>query len=70
MTDYGTIKIPRDAYERHNQRRQDANLTWQEYLNGEAPDVPNHAEGGLSYDDVVAACGSVIESKLSERALE
>jgi len=37
MTDYGTIKIPRDAYERHNARRQDLGLSWAAYIDGEAP---------------------------------
>ena len=36
MTDYGTIKIPRDEYEKHNEKRQAAGLTWAEYLNEEA----------------------------------
>jgi hypothetical protein len=70
MTDYGTIKIPREEYEKHNKKRQELGLTWQEYLNGEAPDPPNASEGGLNYDDVVAACGAAIDAKLSDRALE
>lgn len=36
--DYGTIKIPREEYERHNERRQDMGLTWAEYIDGEAAD--------------------------------
>jgi hypothetical protein len=36
MTEYGTIKIPRDEYEKHNEKRQAAGLTWAEYLNEEA----------------------------------
>lgn len=43
MTEYGTIKIPRDEYEKHNERRQDMGLTWAEYLNSEPP-------SGLSED--------------------
>jgi len=46
MTDYGTIKIPRDEYEQHNERRQELGLSWSEYINGEAPEVSNNAEGG------------------------
>lgn len=38
MTEYGTIKLPREEYERHNERRQDLGLTWAEYINGEAPE--------------------------------
>jgi mannitol-1-phosphate/altronate dehydrogenase len=39
MTDYGTIKIPREEYERHNDRREDMDLTWAAYIDGEAPDT-------------------------------
>jgi len=44
MTDYGTIKIPHDEYERHNEQRQDMDLTWAEYIDGQAPEVPNGGE--------------------------
>jgi hypothetical protein len=46
MTNYGTIKLPRDEYERHNNRRQDLGLTWAEYIDGTAPqhDVPDADE--------------------------
>jgi len=37
MTDYGTIKLPRDDYERHNERRKEMSLTWAEYVDGQAP---------------------------------
>ena len=48
MTDYGTIKIPRADYDRHNERRKDMGLTWAEYLDGTAPqhDVPDADELG------------------------
>lgn len=36
--DYGTIKIPRDEYEKHNERREDMGLSWAEYIDGEAPE--------------------------------
>ena len=29
---YGTIKIPQDAYERHNEQRKELRLTWEEYI--------------------------------------
>lgn len=47
MTDYGTIKLPRDEYEQHNERRKDMGLTWSEYVNGEAP-VSNTSEVDLT----------------------
>lgn len=49
MTNYGTIKLPREAYERHNDRRQEMGLTWQEYVDGEAPEA---AEVSLSDGDI------------------
>lgn len=35
----GTIKLPEDAYERHNERRQEMGLTWAAYIDGQAPDL-------------------------------
>jgi len=45
MTDYGTVKLPREDYERHNDRRQSMGLTWAEYVDGESPagGVDEHA---------------------------
>lgn len=39
MTDYGTIKIPREEYEQHNERREAMGVTWAEYIDGEASEV-------------------------------
>lgn len=36
--DWGTIKVPREDFEEHNDRRKDMGLTWAEYLDGQAPD--------------------------------
>ncbi len=41
--EYGTIKIPQDDYERHNDRRRDLGLTWAEYIDGQAPETPTAA---------------------------
>ena len=38
MTDYGTIKIPKDEYEQHNERRKANGQTWAEYIDGQAPE--------------------------------
>jgi len=35
----GTIKIPRDDFERHNSRRKELELTWAQYIDGGAIDV-------------------------------
>jgi len=37
--DYGTIKIPRPAYDHHNERRKELGLTWEQYLNQERVEV-------------------------------
>jgi len=45
MTEYGTIKIPANAYEQHNENRQDLGLTWEDYIDGQAPE-------GIDEDDL------------------
>lgn len=35
MTEYGTIKVPKPAYEHHNEIRKELDLTWEQYLNQE-----------------------------------
>ena len=52
MTDYGTIKLPRKEYERHNERRKEMGLTWEAYINGEAPDTPHN--NGVERGDLQA----------------
>lgn len=39
MTPRKTIKLPEEAYERHNECRQEMGLTWAEYIDGEAPEL-------------------------------
>lgn len=48
MTEYGTIKIPRDEYERHNDRRKELGVSWCEYINGQAPQSSSGAEVDLT----------------------
>jgi hypothetical protein len=43
MTEYGTIKLPRSEYERHNEERKKNKQTWAEYIDGQAP-ISNNAE--------------------------
>jgi len=78
MTDYGTIKLPREDYERHNQARKDLGLTWAEYIDGQEPDVPNRAEVDVeaireelntdapTYDDIKSACQAALREELPE----
>jgi hypothetical protein len=35
----GTIKLPEEKYEEHNERRKDLGLSWAEYIDGQAPDL-------------------------------
>lgn len=44
MSGYGTIKIPEPAYEHHNERRQDLGLTWEQYINNQAPEKQDMEE--------------------------
>lgn len=36
--DKGTIKIPREDFERHNTKRKTLGESWAEYIDGQAPD--------------------------------
>lgn len=36
--DKGTIKIPREDFERHNIKRKNLGETWLQYIDGQAPD--------------------------------
>lgn len=38
MTEYGTIRIPKPAYEHHNEIRKEIGLTWEQYLNQQGLD--------------------------------
>lgn len=36
--DKGTIRIPRPAFEHHNERRKELGQTWEQYIDGQAPE--------------------------------
>jgi hypothetical protein len=38
-SDKGTIRIERETFEEHNERRKDLGLKWKEYIDGETPDA-------------------------------
>lgn len=59
MTNYGTIKIPQEEYERHNEQRKEAGLTWLEYLNQESATIVE-----LDQADVRNACEAAIRNEL------
>jgi len=67
MTDYGTIKIPQPAYEHHNERRQEMGLTWEQYINGQAPDAPDTADTQALVDDLVTQLPPRIADEIESR---
>lgn len=50
MSDYGTIKLPREEFEKHNTRRQEMGLSWAEYIDGQAPDPPDVDVGPVTLE--------------------
>lgn len=58
--DYGTIKIPREEFERHNERRKSLSLSWVEYLDGQAPETP----GAVDHAALAAAVADEVEARL------
>lgn len=69
MGDYGTIKIDRREYEKHNERRKEMGLSWLEYIEGQAPEIPNHGES-VDYNDIEQACRSAIREELPTERLQ
>jgi len=61
----GTIKIPRDDFERHNDRRKDLRLTWREYINGVAPDGGTDADVTEQLDRIESAA-TTTEERVAE----
>jgi len=58
-----TIKIPRDDWKRHNERRKTAELSWPEYIDGTAPELK--VNEGLTADEVRSIVKDEIEDALS-----
>lgn len=50
--EYGTIRIPRDAYEEHNQERKANGQTWEEYINTQAPENTTDIDAGEIADEL------------------
>lgn len=61
MTEYGTIKIPRDEYERHNERRKANGQSWAEYIDGQAPES---AAAEVDYAEIERRCQRAISDEL------
>lgn len=39
MSDRANIKVSREFYEEHNRKRTNLGLTWEEYIDGQSPDI-------------------------------
>jgi len=61
MTEYGTIKIPRDEYDRHNERRKANNQSWAEYIDGQAPES---ASVEVDYAEIERRCQRAVSDEL------
>jgi hypothetical protein len=73
--DYGTIKIPQDEYERHNERRKSNGQTWAEYIDAEAPEASTGGEFPTDISeqlDRIEAAATTAEDRVGdiERTLE
>lgn len=51
----GTIRPSLDVYERHNQRRKDRGMGWDEYLDAEAPELPGVGVENVEVDEEALA---------------
>jgi len=64
MSEYGTIKIPREDFKRHKERRKDLGLKWLDYIEQESVEVSNGSEA--SFSDMVNACEKALDNKLPD----
>jgi len=62
----GTIKIPRDDFERHNDRRKDLRLSWAEYINGVAPDTAGTDADVSEQLDRIESAATTTEERVAE----
>ena len=56
--DKGTIKIPRDDFERHNAKRKNLGESWAQYIDGQAP---NGVEVDINEEDLARAVSAQID---------
>jgi len=61
--DRANIKVDREAFERHNDRRQEMGLSWGAYLDGQAPDYPTPE---IPAADIQAAVREAVREELEE----
>lgn len=63
--EYGTIKIPEPAYDHHNEQRKELGMTWEQYINAEAPE-PVGIDEGLLADAVASELKRTLPEKIAE----
>lgn len=63
-SEHGTIKIPREDFERHNERRKGLGQSWAEYIDGNAPEIRNGAE--VDYERL----GTLLDERLQYHLAE
>jgi len=68
MTDYGTIKIPEEAYNKHNEHRKELRMTWEEYIGSKAPE-PSDAQIEIDMDEVLGRIDD-LEAELPRKVAE
>jgi len=64
--DYGTIRLPREEFDKHNERRKDVGLTWVEYMNGESPDYSKAVDFDELEDRIVVRFAREVEADVSD----
>lgn len=64
--EYGTIKIPKDEYKKHNERRQDLGVTWAEYIDGNAPN-PDGVDTEALVSDLKAELPPAVASEVAKQ---
>lgn len=66
--EYGTVKLPREAYKRHNERRKELGVTWAEYVDGEAPEpMDTDALAAQLADDLRAELPDAVAEEVARR---
>lgn len=50
MTDRANIKLPREKYERHRERKEKLGVSWAEYIDGQAPEQPDVEVGPVTLE--------------------
>jgi len=60
--DRANIKVSREFYEEHADRREALGVTWEEYIAGQAPELP---APDVDYAEIERRCERAVESALS-----